>query len=242
MNSLYESLKKTEKKIMLGGLVDSDDIERLKSEFKKVKSEEKWLVHLIKASEKIDQSISLKKLMTFIVPIERELSKKVTDTDILVESIDRKKRVKEQKLVVVLDNIRSAFNTGALFRTCDALGVSEVVLTGYTQGFESAQVVKTSMGAQPKTTKVRDLEEAKKYLNDYQLVALETSNKSVNLYDLKWKEKTALVIGNERFGLSEKDLSVCDQITSLPMFGVKNSLNVNAALSACGYEWVRRFS
>ena len=244
MKHLYELLKSLEVKLLSQGHLDLDDTLELKKEFSKWEdSEEKWLLHLIKISKSLKENMSLQDLMIFIVPVERHLKKKITDIELLVNFEDRNEAVKENNLKVVFDNIRSAFNTGALFRTCEVLGVSEVILTGYTQGFESEQIVKTSMGARPnKTTRLRDLKEVKDYLKSYNLVALETSNQSEILYDMKLDKNTVFIVGNERFGLSEKSLALCDKIARLPTFGLKNSLNVNAALSACGYDWIRRFS
>jgi len=238
---LYEKLKDIEKKLLFGEALEAYEIDSLKLLFLEVKNTDRWFRHLLEASKSMNSNLDLNKLMTFIVPIERELGRKVTDLDLVISKDDKKEVQKEQKLKIVLDNIRSAFNTGAILRTCDALGVCEVIMTGYTQGLESAQVLKTSMGAKPKITKLRDLIEVKKYLEGYKLIALETSNQSKNIYESKLYENTAFVLGNERFGLSEKDLLICDAVTKLPMNGIKNSLNVNAALAACGYEWIRRF-
>lgn len=229
-----------ETKLLESLVLSDEDLLGLKKDFQSLKTDEKWLTHLIKASESIDRTMDYKKLMTFIVPIERALKKRISDQEILIHSKDRVQEIKNQNLKVVLDNIRSAFNTGALLRTCETLGASEVIVTGYTQAFESPQVLKTAMGAKPKVTRLRDLKEVKKHLKDYSLIALETSSHSKNIYEAEIKEKSAFVVGNERFGLSESDIKLCDQTLSLPTFGLKNSLNVNAALSACGYEWVRR--
>jgi tRNA G18 (ribose-2'-O)-methylase SpoU len=243
MKSIYEILKSIEEKLLTRQKIEDSEFERLRDELLKLKdSDHKALSHLAKSALSVNTSMTLKDLMVFIVPIERHLSRRVTDPDFAVTYEDKESPVLENQLKVVLDNIRSAFNTGALFRTCEILGVSEVFLTGYTQGYESEQVLKTSMGAKIKTVKVRDLKEAKEHLSGYELVALETSKNSTVLYKTELGINTAFIVGNERFGLSGEDLKLCDKTVCLPTFGQKNSLNVNAALSACGYEWVRRFS
>ena len=243
MNQLYRLLESLESKIMESGAPTIDDVDKLKVELLRYKnSEEKWLRHLSKMSESLSDTITLKDLMLFMVPIERHLKKKVTDLDLLISTKDKSESFKIHSLKVVLDNVRSAFNTGALIRTCETLGASEVIFTGYTQGLDSDQVIKTSMGARPITKRFRDLEEVRKTYPTYSFVALETSNKSQSIYDSDLEQNTIFIVGNERFGLSEADLQICDKIVCLPTFGRKNSLNVNAALSACGYEWVRRFS
>ncbi len=133
---------------------------------------------------------------------------------------------------------------GAIVRTCDALGVRELIATGYTPDYSDERVKKISMGAWAGVSlkKLRDLGEVREYLSsiNYKMVCVETAVEAENIFDVDFETKTALIFGNERFGLSKKDLSLCDGIVKLPVFGVKNSLNVNAALTACGYEWVRQ--
>lgn len=241
LKKLHESLLKFEESLESKSvsarqvLEISDQLEQLKG------SSSQSLKMLSLKSNSVQKDMSLREFMTIMVPVERELNKKITDDLMGVKTKDcKKKSLNTNELIVVLDNIRSSLNVGALLRTCDALGVKEVVITGYTEGLESERVRKTAMGAEPKVVQLRDLQGARKKLSDYQLVALETSHKSQSIFKTKLLEKTAFVIGNEKFGLSEYDLSLCDAVVELPVFGFKNSLNVNAALSASGYEWVRQ--
>ncbi len=90
--------------------------------------------------------------------------------------------------------------------------------------------------------KVRRLDEAIKSLKEesYTIIGVETSKESRVIYNVQLPQRSAFLFGNERFGLSALDLKECDLVVSLPMFGLKNSLNVNAALTTCGYEWVRQ--
>ena len=240
LKKLHESLLKFEEALEANLLTEAQVLE-ISAQLEKLKdSSNKSLKMLSLKSSSIQKDMGLREFMTIMVPVERELNKKVTDEVMGVKTKDLEVKVKTNELIVVLDNVRSSFNVGSLFRTCDALGVKEVVITGYTEGLESERVRKTAMGAEPKVVKLRDLEAVKKKLSDYQMVALETSQKSQSIFETKLFKKTAFVIGNEKFGLSEYDLSLCDTVVELPVFGLKNSLNVNAALSASGYEWVRQ--
>jgi len=242
MNKLYALLKSLEEKCLNEKDILKKDIDLLKHLLLRFEaSEDRQLRHLYRLSKSFKDEIKYEDLLLFIVPIERILNKRVSDVDFGIKKKDSKSTAKLNDLKIVLDNIRSAFNTGALIRTCEVLGVSEVLTTGYTQGFESDHVLKTSMGAKLKLSKFRDLSEVKNELKSYKLVGLETSKRSENIYKSELNKNTAFVVGNEHFGLSDYDLSLCDQVVHLPTFGKKNSLNVNAALSACGYEWVRRF-
>lgn len=200
--------------------------------------------HLANLAVRLKEGMNLEQFICFVVPLERELNNRITDSEILVETADLKSRAVENDLIVVLDNIRSPFNMGAIVRTCDALGVKELVTTGYTPGFENEKVKKISMGAwiSVRLNKFRDFKEASFYLKsmDYSIVGVETVKGAGVIHEKKLPSKTALVFGNERFGLTKADLQTCDHIVKLPVFGVKNSLNVNAAITACGYEWVRQ--
>lgn len=242
MNKIYALLKSLEEKCLSNEDILKEEINLLKNLFLRFKSsEDRQLRHLYTLSKSFENEIKYEDLLLFIIPVERVLNKRVSDVDFGIKKKDNKNIIQQNDLKIVLDNIRSAFNTGALIRTCEVLGVSEVLTTGYTQGFESEHVLKTSMGARLKISKFRDLLEVKNELKSYKLVGLETSKHSENIYKSKLNKNTAFVIGNEHFGLSDYDLSLCDHVMHLPTFGKKNSLNVNAALSACGYEWVRRF-
>ncbi len=198
--------------------------------------------------ERVKEGMSLEQFICFVVPIERELNNKVTDVDILIETKDVEENSesdrKKNDLVIVLDNIRSPFNMGAIVRTCDALNVKELIVTGYTPDLSNERVQKISMGAWKEVDlhRFRNLDEVRAYLSKkkYKMISVETVTNADLIYEVELSAKTALVFGNERFGLSKKDLLISDSVVRLPVFGVKNSLNINAALTACGYEWVRQ--
>lgn len=241
LKKLHKSLLKYEEDLSLNSISENQVLELQSLLALLSDSSNESLKRLSLKSHSVHQGMSLRELMTIMVPIERELNKKVTDEVMGVKTKDSQASLsKANQLIVVLDNIRSSFNVGAALRTCDVLGVKEVIATGYTEGLDSERVKKTAMGAAPKMTHLRDLKAVKEKLFDYEIVALETSKNSQSIYQTKLLEKTAFVIGNEKFGLSEHDLSLCDLVVELPVFGFKNSLNVNAALAASGFEWVRQ--
>lgn len=238
LKDLYKLAHSIEKKLGPAGLLEEDRelfcSALLKSENLKLKG----------LADRVKTGMSLEQFLCFVIPIERELNNKITDSEILVETEDYASGVETKDLIIVLDNIRSPFNMGAIVRTCDALGVTELVVTGYTPDYSDERVKKISMGAWAgvKLIKLRDLEEVRRHLSlkEYKMICVETAVGAESIFDMKLDVKTALVFGNERFGLSKKDLSLCDGVVKLPVFGMKNSLNVNAALTACGYEWIRQ--
>jgi 23S rRNA (guanosine2251-2'-O)-methyltransferase len=138
-----------------------------------------------------------------------------------------------QKFILILPNIRSGHNVGAMFRTADGAGVDKIFLTGYSPCPPHPQVDKVSLGAEKAVPwewaryTVPLLKKLK--AEGYNLVALEQTKKSVTLY--KWKPKfpLALVVGNEVAGVSKSLLKLCDEVIEIPMRGAKNSLNVSIA-------------
>ncbi|MDD9302102.1 MAG: hypothetical protein HUK40_07055 [Desulfobacter sp.] len=142
---------------------------------------------------------------------------------------------------VALDGLRSLFNIGSIFRTCEAAGVSGLIL-GNCPGKESRQVQKTAMGAHQSVDeeKTQDLaglllEKKKK---GFQIIGAETVQGSVPCHEYDWPAKAVIVMGNEEYGISPHVLSVIDDPVHIPMFGKKNSLNVANALSAILFQAV----
>lgn len=138
-----------------------------------------------------------------------------------------------------MHNIRSVYNVGAIFRTADAAGVSKIYLTGYTPtpldrfGRERKDVAKAALGAEKSVAWSHESEVHKVIMslksNGYEIVALEQAENSVDYKECKPSEKTALIIGEERYGITQDILDQCDHIVEIPMRGKKESLNVSVA-------------
>lgn len=156
----------------------------------------------------------------------------------------------EGKLVLVLHDIRSAHNVGAMFRTADGAGVSEIILSGYTPvppkkdqlylTDADKAMKKTALGAEESVSwkKVvsltRLLNRLKK--DGYEIVVLEQDKKSIDYRKYHPKKNVALVVGNEVLGVDAKTLKRCDVILEIPMYGKKNSLNVSVATGIALYQ------
>jgi tRNA G18 (ribose-2'-O)-methylase SpoU len=151
---------------------------------------------------------------------------------------DHKMKVSKQ-ITLILPDIRSAQNVGAIFRTADAVGVNNIYLTGYTPtpldkyGRPRSDIAKASLGAElsiPWEYKKALMPLLKKLKKDgYKVVALEQSDKSIDYKKLKVGDKTVLILGNEVDGINNKILNECDTIIEIPMKGIKESLNVSVA-------------
>lgn len=191
--------------------------------------------------------MTLKHFVSFAVPVERLLQKSIQDKDFLVLEDDAiENRHTPLPLIFVLDNIRSAFNVGSIFRTAECLGVKKVFLCGYTPTPEQIKVEKTAMGTQG----YLDWEHISRLLDcidllksqDYRIIALETAAEAQQLYAPFDPIPTAFILGNERFGLGSEVLNTIDEVRVIPLRGRKNSLNVGVSAAIAGFEWMRQWS
>ncbi|GAB4284909.1 MAG: hypothetical protein Kow0081_2410 [Candidatus Dojkabacteria bacterium] len=134
-----------------------------------------------------------------------------------------------REIIVLLDNIRSALNVGAIIRTCDGAGIKEIFIKGITPEPSHPKVAKTSLSAEQniKFTKIRSLDDLQSKLDSgYELISIEESSNSKNFFEQEISDKVILVFGHEITGVSKELLEVSDNILHLPMLGTKRSLNV----------------
>lgn len=161
------------------------------------------------------------------------------DADI---SEDEYKKLPKHNLYIILDNLRSAFNVGAIFRLCDTMRVSGLFLCGYTAFPPHIKLDKTSLGT-IKYVPWKHFDSTKDaihYAKDelgVEVWAAETTSHSINYANLDApKNGVALILGNEALGVEESLLEQCDKLVEIPTFGYKNSLNVATACSVLGYS------
>lgn len=151
---------------------------------------------------------------------------------------------------VLLHNIRSAHNVGAMFRTADALGVSHIYLSGYSPrpidrfGRPVKEIAKTALGAELTIP----WEYAKQYGNflralkgeNFSLVGIEQDTRAIDYKDLCANKKTLVVVGSEVRGLSRALRDACDVLVEIPMNGKKESLNVSVAFGVAMFRMFDR--
>jgi tRNA G18 (ribose-2'-O)-methylase SpoU len=152
-----------------------------------------------------------------------------------------------QKLPVslLLDNVRSMYNTGSFFRTADGAGIERLYLSGITARPPKHAITKTALGAeesvewvdcrQPHDT-VRNLR-----AHGYEIAAIETAVTAVDLFDWQPRWPVLLLFGHEVDGVQPELLAQCDTFVRLPMLGLKHSLNVASAGSVVMYELLRKY-
>jgi len=143
------------------------------------------------------------------------------------------------QIAVILSDIRSIENVGAIVRTADGAGVGTVYLAGITPGptdrfdREVKAFTKASLGAEKfvKIERVKNTNTLIKKLkkDNFEIIALEQDKKSIDYMKIKPKKNFALILGSEVDGVSKKVLGECDKIIEIPMKGEKESLNVSVA-------------
>jgi tRNA G18 (ribose-2'-O)-methylase SpoU len=152
------------------------------------------------------------------------------------------KQAKKIPLTVVLDNIRSMNNIGSIFRTCDGLAVERLYLCGITACPPNKEINKTALGATESVEwrYFEDSTEAVKQLHQqgYKVYLVEQTDQSVMLQDFRVPQgqKTAIILGNEVFGVSDELLPLVDGAIEIPQFGTKHSFNVTIAAGMVMWE------
>lgn len=138
-----------------------------------------------------------------------------------------------RRVILLAHNIRSLWNIGALFRTCDCFAVEKLILSGYSATPPRREISKTAIGAEEWISweKAEDperfIQDLKK--NGWRIVGLEQSDRSVALSEFTPPERSCLIVGHEVLGVPKDLLDLCDDVVSIPMFGKKKSLNVSVA-------------
>ena len=169
---------------------------------------------------------------------------KITEMNRL--TVEEFKEANKLPLVVVLDEVRSLHNIGAVFRTSDAFLVNRIYLCGITATPPNAEMHKTALGAEHtvdwkycKTTQeaVNELHE-----NGYTVLAIEQCEGSTLLGNLQLEKdkKYAIVMGNEVKGVQQEVVNNCDGCIEIPQYGTKHSLNVSVTTGIVLWEFANK--
>jgi len=161
-------------------------------------------------------------------------------------SIEEFKKKEKTPLVVILDNVRSALNVGAAFRTADAFALKKIYLCGITAQPPHREILKTAIGA----TESMDWEYFKNTLDivnrlkkeGYKVFAVEQADEKIWLQevDIQKDKKIALIFGNEVSGVSEEVMNLVDGCIEVPQFGTKHSLNISVCMGIVIWEFFRK--
>lgn len=171
-------------------------------------------------------------MQNWLMYLEREMGQDVKDSDFLIstEDTDEVKNFQPHPVHLVLDNLRSSFNVGSLFRSAEAFGASEIHLCGYTPTPENSKTAKSALGTDHwiKWRYWENTLDCLDWLKSEGITsyALETEANAIELEKINNPNASAIVLGNERYGLGEPVLKKCDFIVKVNLSGRKNSLNV----------------
>ncbi|MDP7247103.1 MAG: RNA methyltransferase [Candidatus Peribacteraceae bacterium] len=139
----------------------------------------------------------------------------------------------EKQVILLAHNIRSLWNVGSFFRTCDAFGVSKLILTGYTATPPRREISKTAIGAEEwipwehhkdPLEVITDLKQ-----EGWGIVGLEITKDAQKINEYNPPDKVCLIVGHEVKGVPKEVLDKCDDVVYIPMQGKKESLNVSVA-------------
>ena len=150
---------------------------------------------------------------------------------------------RQPDLTVVCDNIHDPHNIGAIFRSCEAVGVEEIGLL-YTKEVFPDIGTKSSASAKKwlNTKFFKDTSELQLYLREqgYTIYAAHLDPGAKSIFEVDWTLPAAIIMGNEHLGVSEDVLQIADSNIYIPMFGMIQSLNVSVATAVILYEACRQ--
>ncbi len=162
------------------------------------------------------------------------------------KSVEEVKQSDKTPIVVVLENIRSAYNVGSVFRTADAFLVHSIYIIGYSARPPHKEIKKTALGAEDSVAwkHFNSTKEAIEELRNegFKVFAIEQAEGSFKLQTLNFKpeEKIAIIFGNEVTGVDQSTIKFCDGCIEIPQLGMKHSLNIATAAGVVLWELVRK--
>ena len=174
--------------------------------------------------------------------------KKLSMEELNRMTVDEFKQSEKIPIIVVLENIRSAYNVGSVFRTADAFLLEAIYICGYTCVPPHKEIKKTALGAEDSVT-WKHFSNASEAIADlqtlgYTVFAVEQAQGSTMLNTVKYEpgDKIAVVFGNEVTGVEQATIQQCAACIEIPQFGMKHSLNIATAAGVVLWEMVRKHS
>ena len=178
------------------------------------------------------------------------MNRKLLNIELNRLSVAEFKESKRIAVVVVMDNVRSAFNIGAAFRSGDAFGIEKIVLCGICATPPSAEIHKSALGAELSLdwNYYNSTKEAIAELKQqgYTIISIEQAEHTISLENLSLpisekseNEKYALVFGNEVHGVEQDVVNMSDFVIEIPQIGTKHSINVSVSVGIILWEFFK---
>jgi len=164
-------------------------------------------------------------------------------TEKRLEKIEKVATARQFSLRVILENIHDPHNVSAIFRSCDAVGVSQIDLLYNIEQFP--KISKVTSASSKKWVEQRKFYEVSECLDTlrsegFKIYGTLLAEAAVNIYDVDFTEKVAIVMGNEHRGISDEMITGVDKHIYIPMRGMIQSLNVSVATAVTLYEVQRQ--
>lgn len=172
---------------------------------------------------------------------------KLSTKEILEQNLDRNTLGQLGELKILLHNVRSMHNVGAAFRSADAFGIDQILISGFTPYPPRPEISKTAIGAEKHVDwqKLNEISSGIETLKDsgYILVGLEQTTDSILLpdYSIPNGKEICLVFGNEVTGIDEEILPFIDEFVEIPQYGHKHSLNVSVTVGVALYAFLEKY-
>lgn len=174
------------------------------------------------------------------------MNRKLLNKELGRISAEEFKNLSKIPLIIVLDNVRSAYNVGAVFRTADAFRIEEVILCGITATPPHREVHKTALGASEnvKWSYCKNTVEAISSLKEkgYINIAIEQTETGISLQKFfpDREKRYAVVFGNEVIGVSQEVIDLSDICVEIPQYGTKHSLNLAVSVGIVVWDMLRK--
>jgi 23S rRNA (guanosine2251-2'-O)-methyltransferase len=172
-------------------------------------------------------------------------SRKLKNDELERLSISNFKLAEKIPIVIVLDNVRSLNNVGSIFRTADAFRLEGIYLCGCTGTPPNKEITKTALGA-TETVNWKHFPSTREALThlrsaDYAIYSVEQTKNAtmLNHFSVDSFQKTALIFGNEVYGVEQEIIDASDGCIEIPQLGFKHSLNISVSVGIVIWEFCR---
>ena len=172
--------------------------------------------------------------------------RKLSNDELNRLTIEQYKDIEKYNFAIVLDNVRSMYNVGSVFRTADAFRCEKIFLCGITGKPPHKEIYKTALGATQsvqweyfkKTEQAINLLKQKGYI----ITAIEQTEQSIELQDFTplRNQKYAFVFGHEVKGVAQNIVDMCDMAIEIPQFGTKHSLNISVSAGIIIWDFITK--
>jgi len=192
---------------------------------------EKYLIKTGEDLSKVKNRENLRNFDKIIMPYLLQKKVNISENELIVYKNDfgRDEAIKFP-IYLILDNLRSLYNVGSIFRSSECFGVKKIYCCGYTPTPKNVKIKKTAMGTE-NLVEWQQIDDSIELIKSFKkqgvaIYSMELTSKSIKLDNFQPVYPAAFVLGNEALGVSKEILDLSDKIVYIPLYGFKNSLNV----------------